>query len=159
MFTHTILDIMLINLLSSSSSSRSCSGSIYYIRFLYLYACFVCISTSSLWFQVDGLHNHKIQSMKFPRFPIKCAKFFKDGRRFVVGSDLYGHFFVYDMEGGKEIKIPWNKSGDRRCMKVCYCRCCFCLLLLVLRFDRRLVRSMDYKQICLFYFFLRPMKS
>ncbi|XP_047489760.1 U3 small nucleolar RNA-associated protein 18 homolog [Penaeus chinensis] len=72
---------------------------------------------SATLFQVDGLHNHKIQNMKFPRFPIKCAKFFKDGRRFVVGSDLYGHFFVYDMEGGKEIKIPWNKSEDRRCMK------------------------------------------
>ncbi|XP_037790960.1 U3 small nucleolar RNA-associated protein 18 homolog [Penaeus monodon] len=72
---------------------------------------------SATLFQVDGLHNHKIQTMKFPRFPIKCAKFFRDGRRFVVGSDLYGHFFVYDMEGGKEIKIPWNKSEDRRCMK------------------------------------------
>lgn len=72
---------------------------------------------SASLFQVDGLHNHKIQTMKFPRFPIKCAKFFKDGRRFVVGSDLYGHFFVYDMEGGKEIMIPWNKSEDRKCMK------------------------------------------
>lgn len=103
---------------------------------IYVYLFFI----STLSFQVDGLHNHKIQTMKFPRFPIKCAKFFKDGRRFVVGSDLYGHFFVYDMEGGKEIMIPWNKSEDRKCMKVKFY--CFCLCLLrvavMLKFDYKL---------------------
>jgi len=68
-------------------------------------------------FQIDGNENQKIQSFKFPKFPIKCAKFLQDGRHFAVGSNLYGHFFVYDMEAGKQTKIDWNKTQERRSMK------------------------------------------
>lgn len=107
---------------------------VYVFRY-FVFFIFIFIFIFPFFIQVDGLHNHKIQTMKFPRFPIKCAKFFRDGRRFVVGSDLYGHFFVYDMEGGKEIKIPWNKSEDRRCMKVRFYCFCLCLLVVVLTFD------------------------
>ncbi|XP_045592032.2 U3 small nucleolar RNA-associated protein 18 homolog [Procambarus clarkii] len=68
-------------------------------------------------FQVDGVHNFKIQSVKFPKFPIKCAKFMQDGKKFVLGSNMYGHFYVYDMEAAKEIKIHCSKREDRQCMK------------------------------------------
>lgn len=72
---------------------------------------------SATLFQIDGSENQKIQSFKFPKFPIKCAKFLQDGRHFVVGSNLYGHFFVYDMEAGKQTRIDWNKTQERRNMK------------------------------------------
>ncbi|KAG7164641.1 U3 small nucleolar RNA-associated protein 18 homolog [Homarus americanus] len=68
-------------------------------------------------FQVDGSLNHKIQSIKFPKFTIKCAKFLQDGKKFVVGSNLYGHFFVYDMEAAKEMRIPCSKTEERSSMK------------------------------------------
>jgi len=72
---------------------------------------------SATLFQIDGSENQKIQSFKFPKFPIKCAKFLQDGRHFAVGSNLYGHFFVYNMEAGKQTRIDWNKTQERRNMK------------------------------------------
>lgn len=67
---------------------------------------------------MDGAHNHKIQSIAFPKFPIKCAKFLQDGRRFVVGSNLHGHLFVYDMEAAKESRVHCE-TKERPSMKVC----------------------------------------
>ncbi|XP_053631136.1 U3 small nucleolar RNA-associated protein 18 homolog isoform X2 [Cherax quadricarinatus] len=68
-------------------------------------------------FQVDGVHNFKIQSVKFPKFPIKCAKFMQDGKQFIVGSNLHNHFYVYDMEAAKEMKIHCSKMEEKRSLK------------------------------------------
>ncbi|KAK3873392.1 hypothetical protein Pcinc_021593 [Petrolisthes cinctipes] len=58
-------------------------------------------------FKVDGVDNHKIQSVKFPGFPITCGNFL-DAKRFLVGSLSQSYFYVYDMEIGKETKYPCN---------------------------------------------------
>ena len=68
--------------------------------------------------QVDGTYNHLIHSVKFPKFPIKCAKFLCDGGKFVVGSSQYNHFYMYDLEAAQETKIPSNLGRDGHNMKV-----------------------------------------
>lgn len=63
-------------------------------------------------FKVDGTHNHLINSVKFPKFPIKHAKFLCDGRKFVAGSSQYNHFYMYDLEAAQETRIPSNLGND-----------------------------------------------
>ncbi|KAK8387960.1 hypothetical protein O3P69_020101 [Scylla paramamosain] len=68
-------------------------------------------------FKVDGTYNHLIHSVKFPKFPIKYAKFLCDGGKFVVGSSQYNHFYMYDLEAAQETKIPSNLGRDGHNMK------------------------------------------
>lgn len=63
-------------------------------------------------FKVDGTYNHLIHSVKFPKFPIKYAKFLCDGGRFVAGSNQSNHFYMYDLEAAQETKIPSNLGRD-----------------------------------------------
>lgn len=71
-------------------------------------------------FQVDGKANHRIQSVRFPSYPISCARFIRDGKKFVVGSNMYNHIFVYDMETSKETKIFVNKKFEKGVKKNLY---------------------------------------
>ncbi|XP_068212188.1 U3 small nucleolar RNA-associated protein 18 homolog [Palaemon carinicauda] len=71
-------------------------------------------------FQVDGNNNHRIHSVRFPNYPITCARFLKDGKRFVVGSQMHSHFFVYDMETSKETRLYVNKKCDKSVDKNLY---------------------------------------
>lgn len=76
--------------------------------------------------QVDGTHNHLIHSVKFPKFPVKYAKFLCDGSKFVAGSNQCNYFYMYDLEGAQETRIPSNLGKDGHNMKVGK----FCIFLL-----------------------------
>jgi len=67
--------------------------------------------TASL-FQIDGKQNPKMQSVNFENFPIRTAHFTSDGKQFIVGSQHFPHYFVYDLNAGKSIKVPWRSQGD-----------------------------------------------
>ena len=56
-------------------------------------------------FKVDGKTNPKIQTVNFQNFPIKTAHFTSSGSQFVVGSQHYPHYFVYDLNAGKTLKV------------------------------------------------------
>lgn len=92
-------------------------------------------------FQVDGEYNHKIQSVKFPQYPIKCAKFLKGGRRYIIGSNLSGYFYVYDMEAARETKIPIVKSKGHHYIKNFYVSPDGKLIVLLM--TKRLLRIFD----------------
>lgn len=62
-------------------------------------------------FQIDGKSNPKMQTVNFENFPIKTAHFTSDGKQFIVGSQHFSHFFMYDMIAGKTIKVPWKEDG------------------------------------------------
>lgn len=47
-----------------------------------------------------------IQKIKFPRFPIHCARFLQDGEQFIAGSKGHRHFYTYDMLSGRNILVP-----------------------------------------------------
>ena len=64
-------------------------------------------------FQVDGKFNPKMQTVNFENYPIKTAHFTADGKQFIVGSQHFSHFYMYDMIAGKTIKVPWNEDGTR----------------------------------------------
>jgi len=64
-------------------------------------------------FQIDGKSNPKMQTVNFENYPIKTAHFTADGKNFVVGSQHFSHFYMYDMMAGKTIKVPWNEDGTR----------------------------------------------
>lgn len=66
-----------------------------------------------LTFQVDGLKNSKIQSLKFPGFAISCGRFLDD-KSFILGSGHQPCFYTYDMEVGKETKYPCNFTQNKR---------------------------------------------
>lgn len=72
--------------------------------------------TASL-FQIDGKFNPKMQTVNFENFPIKTAHFTSDGRQFMVGSQHFGHFFVYDMYAGKIVKVPWKEDKEQGSMQ------------------------------------------
>ena len=64
-------------------------------------------------FQIDGKSNPKMQTVNFENYPIKTAHFTADGKNFIVGSQHFSHFYIYDMMAGKTIKVPWNEDGTR----------------------------------------------
>lgn len=68
-------------------------------------------------FKVDGTYNHLIHSVKFPKFPVKYAKFLSDGQKFVAGSNQCNYFYMYDLEGAQETRIPSNLGKDGHNMK------------------------------------------
>lgn len=67
-------------------------------------------------FQVDGTSNPVLQSVKFEKFPIHCAKFSQDGCQFIVGSQ-WSHFYVYDMMEGRSVRVPSNQITEKTHMK------------------------------------------
>lgn len=75
---------------------------------------------SASLFQVDGNNNHRIHSVRLPSYPVTCARFLRDGRKFVVGSEAHSHFFVYDMETSKETKLCVNKKFEKSIDKNLY---------------------------------------
>ena len=60
--------------------------------------------TASL-FKVDGKSNPKISTVNFQNFPIRTAHFSSSGDQFFVGSQHFPHFFVYDLNSGKTMKV------------------------------------------------------
>ncbi|XP_054275472.1 U3 small nucleolar RNA-associated protein 18 homolog [Macrosteles quadrilineatus] len=68
-------------------------------------------------FQVDGLTNPHLQSVKFDRFPVRCARFSQDGSQFIVGSQHHSHYFVYDMMEGRTIRVPTHHTTEQTNMK------------------------------------------
>ncbi|KAG8257646.1 U3 snoRNP protein [Homalodisca vitripennis] len=68
-------------------------------------------------FQVDGSSNPLLQTVKFDKFPIRCARFSADGNQFIVGSQHHSHYFVYDMMEGKSIRIPTHHATEQTTMK------------------------------------------
>ncbi|XP_065226008.1 U3 small nucleolar RNA-associated protein 18 homolog [Planococcus citri] len=68
------------------------------------------ISGTASIFQVDGVNNNKLQTIKFKDFPINCARFSKDGEQFYVGSRSKRSFFYYDMMEGKSVQVPFHHS-------------------------------------------------
>ncbi|KAK7083460.1 U3 snoRNP protein [Halocaridina rubra] len=64
-------------------------------------------------YQVDGKINHRIHSVRFPNYYLTCARFMRDGKKFVAGSSVDNHFYVYDMESSKETRIVWKKKIDK----------------------------------------------
>lgn len=68
--------------------------------------------------QVDGKANTKLQTVQFERYPVRCAHFSQDGAQFLVGSQHHGHFFVYDMMEGRNIKVPISHTSEITNMKV-----------------------------------------
>lgn len=69
--------------------------------------------TASL-FQIDGKINAKIQSVHFEKFPIHSAHFSLNGNELLVGSNIHGHYFSYDMLSGKIVRIPWDKGMEQK---------------------------------------------
>uniref|UniRef100_A0A0A9Y4N2 U3 small nucleolar RNA-associated protein 18 homolog n=2 Tax=Lygus hesperus TaxID=30085 RepID=A0A0A9Y4N2_LYGHE len=61
-------------------------------------------------FQVDGSGNNKLASVRFEKFPIRCARFSPNGKEFIVGSTQQRHFYCYDMMVGTSIKIPMHHN-------------------------------------------------
>lgn len=62
-----------------------------------------------------------MQSVKFPKFSIHCAKFTHDGDQFIVGSKLNRHFYSYDMMSGRSILIPFHHDSGITNMQVIIC--------------------------------------
>ena len=69
------------------------------------------LNGSASLFQIDGKSNPKMQTVNFENFPIKTAHFTSDGKQFIVGSQHFSHFFMYDMIAGKTVKVPWKEDG------------------------------------------------
>ena len=44
--------------------------------------------------------------MSFERFPIRTARFLKEGTEIVVGSQSYNYCYSYDLITGKTVKVP-----------------------------------------------------
>ncbi|XP_043278419.1 U3 small nucleolar RNA-associated protein 18 homolog [Venturia canescens] len=57
-------------------------------------------------FQIDGRENTKLQSIRFEKFPINCAKFLHQGSEVIVGSRNCAYSHAYDLMSGKTHKIP-----------------------------------------------------
>ncbi|KAB7500568.1 U3 small nucleolar RNA-associated protein 18-like protein, partial [Armadillidium nasatum] len=68
-------------------------------------------------FQFNGKENFKIKSVVFPNFPVKCARFLPSKKQFVVGSNLFSRFFVYDIEKGKKIDVPARNVEEKKTAK------------------------------------------
>ncbi|XP_018010715.1 U3 small nucleolar RNA-associated protein 18 homolog [Hyalella azteca] len=64
-------------------------------------------------YQVGPEHCHKLDEFVFNKFPICSSAFLPCSKKFIIGAKQARHFYVYDMEAGKEIKVPWT-SGDRQ---------------------------------------------
>ena len=90
-----------------------------YLFYLHLQVFFISIMISS---QVDGNTNHRIESMRFPCFPISCAQFLKDAKKFVVGSNDYNHIYVCDMETLRETKLCIHRKSEKSVAKVSFSR-------------------------------------
>ena len=56
-------------------------------------------------FKVDGRSNPKIQTVNFQNFPIRTAHFSSSGHQFFAGSQHFPHYFVYDLNAGKTLKV------------------------------------------------------
>jgi len=67
-------------------------------------------------FKVDGKTNPKIQTVNFQNFPIKTAHFTSSGNQFVAGSQHFPHYFVYDLNAGKTLKVPWKGGEGQGCV-------------------------------------------
>ncbi|XP_073973088.1 U3 small nucleolar RNA-associated protein 18 homolog wicked [Rhodnius prolixus] len=67
--------------------------------------------------QVDGKTNPKLASVRFDRFPIRCARFSADGSEFIVGSHRHSHFYVYDMIQGSTLTIYTHHNVGQTNMK------------------------------------------
>ncbi|KAF6200102.1 hypothetical protein GE061_006403 [Apolygus lucorum] len=61
-------------------------------------------------FQVDGSGNNKLASVRFEKFPIRCARFSPNGKEFIVGSNQQKYFYCYDMMVGSSIKFPMHHN-------------------------------------------------
>ncbi|KAK9499930.1 hypothetical protein O3M35_002866 [Rhynocoris fuscipes] len=68
-------------------------------------------------FQVDGQANPKLASIRFDRFPIRCARFSVDGSQFIVGSQYHSHFHVYDMIQASSLSIHTHHNMGQTNMK------------------------------------------
>jgi len=67
--------------------------------------------------QVDGEGNKKLASVKFDKFPIRCAKFSRDGEQFFVGSQHHSHFYSYDMMSGQTMRFALHHNMELTAMK------------------------------------------
>ena len=61
------------------------------------------------YFQVDGKHNPKIQSIFLDKFPIHTAHFSRSGEEVIMGS-THSSFHCYDMMAGKVVRVPTIKG-------------------------------------------------
>lgn len=57
-------------------------------------------------FQVDGLHNPKVQGVFFPDLPIQSAAFTGQDHTHVVVSGRRPYFYWYDLASGEVGKVP-----------------------------------------------------
>lgn len=56
-------------------------------------------------FQVDGVENNKLHTMRFNKFPISSGKFVKDGTEVLIGSEYYPYCHSYNLMTGKTYKM------------------------------------------------------
>lgn len=62
-------------------------------------------------FHIDGDHNPKIQSIRFPDMPIHCASIINDGRE-VFCTSRRKFFYSCDIETGVASRIPYVKGHE-----------------------------------------------
>ncbi|XP_015120662.1 U3 small nucleolar RNA-associated protein 18 homolog [Diachasma alloeum] len=66
-------------------------------------------------FQIDGKENKKLQSIKFDKFPVNCARFLKDGTEIILGTRYRNYCQIYDLMSGKTYKaqLPHNVTNAK----------------------------------------------
>lgn len=67
-------------------------------------------------FQIDGKDNNKLQSIKFDKFPVNCARFLKDGTEIILGTKYRNYFQIYDLMTGKTYKsqLPHTVTNAKK---------------------------------------------
>ncbi|XP_011300579.1 U3 small nucleolar RNA-associated protein 18 homolog [Fopius arisanus] len=67
-------------------------------------------------FQIDGKENKKLQSIRFDKFPVDCARFLKDGTEIVLGSKYKNYCQIYDLMSGKTYKaqLPHTVTNAKK---------------------------------------------
>ncbi|XP_017886545.1 U3 small nucleolar RNA-associated protein 18 homolog [Ceratina calcarata] len=80
-------------------------------------------------FQVDGVENNKLHTMRYEKFPISSAKFLRDGTEVLVGSQYHPHCHSYNLLSGKthRIQLPhgitnmqkYEVSPDGKLLAIC----------------------------------------
>ncbi|KAF2366657.1 Alcohol dehydrogenase N-terminal [Trinorchestia longiramus] len=69
-------------------------------------------------YQVGPEQCHKLDEFVFKKYPICCSAFMPCSSKFIVGAQESRHFYIYDIEASKEMKIQWNsKDKQRKCTR------------------------------------------
>lgn len=68
-------------------------------------------------YQVGAEKCFNLEHLFFENFPINASTFLHGDKKFVIGAKGCQHFFVYDLEASKEIRIPWGTRKQPREME------------------------------------------